>query len=250
MLRIPLGIIVLGDFAAAICINWTQESARIDNDSNRNSFWAIYVEALACPADAEFDCHFTPKPYHVTDKRGFYSATDFETPVLSEEEMDDIFQLAQDGFNSKFPEAEPREFITRNGTVSTAVDWDDDWLHDGLLVVEPGWEDTLQWISYRMYSIGTLDGCSNEALNNMSVVAHAPYLRRDPHQGNRIVLAGHWSKFGTRTLLPSTDNSSSPNSNGYEADSSSNSKNNITSPETLTGSVSGMLMVTLRYLVL
>jgi hypothetical protein len=231
-LSLLLGTAVLGDVAAAVCTNWTQGRVLVDGTNGFANTYSIPVDSVVCSANATKDCYFTRQDYEVTDKRDLFVTVNMDPLGLSDEETDAIFKLAQDGFNNEV--TQQREFITRNGTVTTTT------LSESsrILQAKPGKNVTLFWTSYHLYSTGTLSGCSNETLNNMTVTATAPYLAQDEDQNNKTVLAGSWGSVANSIV-----NSSSHGTSGDD-------KNRAVSLYTSTGSMVGMLMMVLGFVTL
>ncbi|KAK6069397.1 hypothetical protein SCUP234_10709 [Seiridium cupressi] len=187
-----VGITLLAGSVAAVCTNWTQERTNMDTGSDFSAHESPLVDQLACPADSDSNCYFTRKSYTITAERELLSEGGFPLG-LPEDEADAIFQLAQDGYNNATTSRISnttvyREFVTRTGTVTTMYAG----ATDLILQVKPAYSATLEYTPFLLYSWGTLSGCSNETLNNATIMATAPYLAVDEHQGNQTVIAGTW----------------------------------------------------------
>lgn len=187
-LNIFLVTSLLADIAAAVCTNWTQVGVDINGDILRHY---IPVDVLLCPSDAKEICYFNQKSYDITDKRELLSSDLLSSLAFTDEDTEVIFKLAQDGFNEKVPES-PREFVDRNGTVTTTT-LDKDAI---ALRAEPGMNTTLMWFSFRLYSTGILSGCTNETLNNLTITATSSYLTEDEE------MAGVWGSISKNVTNP------------------------------------------------
>lgn len=224
-LSILLAIGLLGDAATAVCTNWTQDTYSVDDASSFSTTYSIPVDVLVCPSDATANCYFNQQSYDITDKRELRADNMISPLVLPDDEMEAIFQLAQDGFNQEIPK-NPREFIDRNGTV-TSTTLDEDSI---ILEVQPGKNKTLLWVSFHLYSTGVLSGCTNETLNNLTVMATSPYLTQDKQRNNMTVLAGGWA---------------SVSSNATNSTQDGDDESGAGSLRTSIGSVAGTLMMAL-----
>ncbi|KAI1847534.1 hypothetical protein JX266_006386 [Neoarthrinium moseri] len=199
---ILLAIALLGCTVGATCTGWKHDRISLDDGSQFSNHYSVFLDQLACPINATEDCQFARRSYDITAERDLVNGGGRSLDLPSDE-AEAIFRLAQDSFNKEINRGNTKntttlkEFITRNATVSTQslqILGEDSII----LQVEPGTNETLLWTSFYMYSTGTLDGCTNETLNNMTITAAAPYLTQEPRLNNLTVLAGTWAAAGTK----------------------------------------------------
>lgn len=197
-----MGFAALAGTTTAVCTNWEQGRAHIDDGGSFSNHYTKSVDQLTCPASSDDDCEFAPKYYDFTAERDLLGAGGLPLGDLPEDELEAIFQLAADGFAQEFPASNGSngstnstvEFKTLTTTLSTQ-DLPDSV--DQVLEVDPAVNKTLTWTSYYVYSTGTLSGCSNETLNNVTVTAAAPYFTQDGSRNNQAVLAGGWGSISS-----------------------------------------------------
>lgn len=186
----------LSGYASAICTGWAPYGAMSDEPRTFSNNYAQVVDQLVCPANAIQDCDMGQKSYNITAARDLYTAGEVRLG-LSTEEADAIFKLGQAAYDVETQSNVSSNFITLNATVSTTS-------NDSIVTtVEPGTNNTLLWNTFYKYSRGTLSGCSNDTLNNMMVIAAAPYQTLD--QNNQTVLAGGWMSVSLNTNGTSGD---------------------------------------------
>ncbi|KAI4593432.1 hypothetical protein KJ359_009322 [Pestalotiopsis sp. 9143b] len=159
------------------------------------------------------DCQMESKgSYDITASRDLTKSGDVDLQ-LSDEESDAIFNLARDAYNSAFNRVGMNVTNATFETIQTTVSFDgQDSSYSSYRTVEPGTNKTLYWTAFYQYSVGTLNGCTNDTLNNMTVTAAAPYYTKD--DDNRTVIAGSWSASWhntTESLATSTYQRSSMN---------------------------------------
>jgi hypothetical protein len=58
--------------------------------------------------------------------------------------------------------------------------------------VDPGQNDTWEFLAFYRWGFGTLGGCMNESLNGLGVQYGGPYLTMD--ENNSTVIAGTWNR--------------------------------------------------------
>ncbi|KAI0509182.1 hypothetical protein F5B22DRAFT_617985 [Xylaria bambusicola] len=178
-----IGLALWSSAASAVCTGWDHDRIVIDDAYGFSNHQTQALDNMICPADSQSSCHFSPRTYDITAERTLESG--IHTLDLPEDETDAIFKLAQDAFNEDVKE--PWEFKTIKTNVSSEVE-----AGTIILEVKPGINKTLLWTSFYGYSIGVLSGCTNETLNNMTVMAGTPHFQKEPRLNNRTVLAGTW----------------------------------------------------------
>lgn len=196
-----LGVLILVDTTAAVCTNWTHRP-------NRRGHWSVRVygyddrtvDTLVCPADAGNDCDFSQRAYdfNITVKPGIYTRNSedgfsrLEPLVLPDEEADAIFEMAEDGFNREESRRDRRhlDFATIEGPLPTPP--------RKCLKVRAGYTARLHFTPVLVLSRGTLGGCSNETLNNLTVTAATSEFLYGGWD-RPIVIAGAWGAVPTWT---------------------------------------------------
>ncbi|KAH9907278.1 hypothetical protein F4778DRAFT_529575 [Xylariomycetidae sp. FL2044] len=189
-----LSVLVFSGVASAVCTGWEQERIYMDTSSTFSNTHFQTVDTKACALSAEEPCRFDRKAYALTAPRSLTRSGDQELTGLSAEDSDAIWRLAEDGWNREASDDGRRnatavKFETLEGEMSTAT-LDQNSV---ILEIEPGQNKTLMYTFFYRTTRGTLSGCTNETLNNLSVTAAAPYLTQDARLGNQTIIAGTWS---------------------------------------------------------
>ncbi|KAH8662554.1 hypothetical protein BX600DRAFT_551281 [Xylariales sp. PMI_506] len=182
-----LGAVLLAQLSAAVCTNWTETDTNIDTGTQFTNHFAHYVDQLACPEDGK-DCSISSHLVNILIKPEVDDGN-LQSLNLPQDEIDAIVPMAKAGYIAEWNTLNGFNASTVTFTPLTAN------LSTGsagppFLDVEPGKNKTLYWVSFMMYSYGTLNSCTNESLNGMSVAVVAPYLHLDSN--NNTVVAGSW----------------------------------------------------------
>ncbi|KAI0198228.1 hypothetical protein F4808DRAFT_267018 [Astrocystis sublimbata] len=196
-----IGLALWSSTASAVCTGWDQDHFSIDDGSRFSTHFSQTVDVMQCPADSQSSCQFDRKSYDITAERALESGV--RSLDLPEDEADAIFKLVQRAFNKELNSNKTWEFKTIETNVSTESTniLGTDSI---ILEVKPGENKSLEWTSFYAYSFGMLSGCTNETLNNMTVMAATPYLDKEPRLNNRTVLAGTWG-----SVVPHDDDNDS-----------------------------------------
>jgi hypothetical protein len=165
--------------AVSDCTRWTDSRWLSDGTNGYSTSNFHFLDNLVCPSQNKTGCTIPRKTYQLTIKRTLNITTDGA-------DADNIFTLAQNNYGPGRNYTAP-PFITRSTTVSSTG------ISDIFLKVEPGMNKTLGWIPFMLYSYGNLGNCTNATLNDVGVMAAAPYLMNDTNDNS--VVAGAWSAF-------------------------------------------------------
>lgn len=181
----------------AVCTNWTVISNGYDDARSFSTIHSIPVVHRACPYHGPEKCSLDEADsYDINAIRDIYMAT--KLLQLPEKESSAIFNLARDAYNSDFAGSPNFVNATFESIIKTTV-YPDKFFRDNYWLVEQGLNKTLFWTAYYQWSVGTLSGCTNNTLNNKTIIAAAPYYTLG--DDNRTVIAGSWSVSWSNTTI-------------------------------------------------
>jgi hypothetical protein len=173
-----------------------------------SSLYHFAVESLACPSTSQSNCIMPPFNLNltITPQVNF---TSLPGSSVSQSDQAAIISIASQAYaqNSTFPS---QPFVTHSVVVSSSDIPQD---AQNILSVIPGSNQTAYFEPMFMSATGTLGGCTNSALNDLTATVYAAYANVTGDQGG-----SGWDSYGigpaTSSGTPTTSATPTPSKSG------------------------------------